>query len=374
MINLHPTYRRVFQWALMFEAVWWTVIATSWFTNSFEQIGLRFLYPNIFGVWIIIPMLFLITFWQWQWKSRLFAAYEGKGKTRMLWVSLSPLRAFLHYILLRSFVFFIVLAMAQPVGGSKKVNGSKRVLDLVICLDVSNSMNTVDISGKKVSRLTAAKNAIQELLNQLKGERIAVIIFANDAYVQLPLTMDYGAAKLFVPDIETSMITDQGTNIGAALELAQTQFKDTESGKAIVIITDGEDHERLYSQQIQTLREKRVELAFLGLGSTKGGLIPNDPYDPAQGYKRENGSAVVSRLNQAALKQMATDAGSILVLSDTEFPNVYDIATNFKNSANKQVKKIEFNVEKNYYFVPSLLAIGSLLIYLFLPYVARENT
>jgi Ca-activated chloride channel family protein len=95
-----------------------------------------------------------------------------------------------------------------------------------------------------VSRLKAAKNAIAQLLNQLKGERIAVIIFANEAFTQLPLTMDYGAAKLFVPDIETDMISDQGTNIGSAFDEALTQFKDEESGRAILVITDGEDHER----------------------------------------------------------------------------------------------------------------------------------
>lgn len=371
MIKLHPTYQRVWKWVLLSEALWWLVIGVLYLLDPLERTGIRLLHPEMLNLWLLIPLILGGSWLQWRWKSELFNRYSGLGNTRMLWVSLKPIRAFLHYFLLRTFVFMVILAMAQPVGGSRKVTGSKRMLDLVICLDISNSMNTKDMGG--ASRLTAAKHAINELLNQLKGERIAVIIFANDAYVQLPLTMDYGAAKLFLPDIETSMITDQGTNIGVALEVAQTQFKDTESGKAILVITDGEDHEKQYYEQLAKLKQQHVELAFLGLGSAKGGLIPNDPFDESAGYKREDGKAVVSRLNETALNRMANEAGGSLVISDKEFPNVYEIATGFKNSSNKQVKKIEFKVEQNFYFVPSLLAIALLIIYLFLPQLIKEE-
>jgi Ca-activated chloride channel family protein len=373
MIKEKNTYRRLVNLLVVSEAAWWVTVSIllGIIPRIYGEVSL--LHPEMLGLWAIIPVLGALTWIQWHWKARIYEEYSGYGSTRMLWVKFEPMKAFLHYFLLRSTYFFIVLAMAQPVAGSRKVNGSKRVLDLVICLDISNSMNTKDMGGNQSSRLTAAKQAIGELLNQLKGERIAVVVFANNAYTQLPLTMDYGAAKLFVPDIETSMISDQGTNIGRALEVAQDQFKDTESGKAILVITDGEDHEALWKEQLQTLKKKNVELAYLGLGSSKGGLIPNNPYDETEGYKREGGKAVVSKIDKKGLTRMAAASGSILVTSDSPFPNIYDIATKYKNSKNKQVLKVEFKVDKNYFYIPTTLALLCMICYFFLPIIINPN-
>lgn len=373
MIKEKNTYRRLVNLLVVSEAAWWVTTFTlfSIIPRIYKEVNL--LHPEMLGLWAIIPILGALTWIQWNWKSRIYEEYSGYGSTRMLWVKFEPMKAFLHYFLLRTTFFFIILAMSQPVAGSRKVNGSKRVLDLVICLDISNSMNTKDMGGNQSSRLTAAKQSIGELLNQLKGERIAVVVFANNAYTQLPLTMDYGAAKLFVPDIETSMISDQGTNIGRALEVAQEQFKDTESGKAILVITDGEDHEALWKKQVEELKKKNVELAYLGLGSAKGGLIPNNPYDETEGYKREGGKAVVSKIDKRGLTRMASASRSILVTSDSPFPNIYDIAANYKNSKNKQVLKVEFKVDKNYFYIPTTLALLCMICYFFLPIIINPN-
>ncbi|WP_343634616.1 VWA domain-containing protein [Fluviicola sp.] len=373
MIKGKSTYNHLVKLLAVSEAIWWSLVLICYVLVPFDSWGVKLLHSEMLGLWLLIPALAALSWIQWRWKARIYEQYSGYGSTRMLWVKFEPVKAFLHYFLLRSTYFFIVLAMAQPVAGSRKVNGSKRVLDLVICLDISNSMNTKDMGGNQSSRLTAAKQAIGELLNQLKGERIAVVIFANDAYTQLPLTMDYGAAKLFVPDIETSMISDQGTNIGRALEVAQDQFKDTESGKAILVITDGEDHEALWKQQLEKLKKKHVELAYLGLGSTKGGLIPNNPYDESEGYKREYGHAVVSKIDKQGLTRMASASGSILVTSDSPFPNIYDIATNYKNAKNKQVMKVEFKVDKNYFYIPATLALLCMICYFFLPIIINPD-
>ncbi|MDR0802330.1 VWA domain-containing protein [Fluviicola sp.] len=373
MTKKHSTYQHLVKLLLISEGIWWLLVLICCVVLPFGRWGVKLLHPEMLLLWIIIPILGVLTWLQWNWKSKIYQQYSGYGTTRMLWVKFEPVKAFLHYFLLRSTYFFIVLAMAQPVAGSRKVNGSKRVLDLVICLDISNSMNTKDMGGGQVSRLTAAKQAIGELMNQLKGERIAVVVFANDAYTQLPLTMDYGAAKLFIPDIETSMITDQGTNIGRALELAREQFKDTESGKAVLVITDGEDHENLWKKQLTELKKQHIELVYLGLGSAKGGLIPNNPYDVSEGYKRENGQAVVSRLDKKSLERMAAASGSILVVSNSAFPNIYNIAANYKNTKNKQVMKVEFNVDKNYFYIPAILALFCMICYFFLPILIKPE-
>lgn len=371
MIKAGNTYRQLVQYLLVCEVICWALSLSTFFILDAFQV--TYLHPECFYFLLVIPVFSVFTWRHWKRKDEIHQQYSGFGETRMLWVRFEPKKAFLRYFLMRSALFFTVVAMAQPAAGTHKVSATKRVLDLVICLDISNSMNTRDMGNGTVSRLTAAKNAIGELLNQVKGERIAVIVFANDAYTQLPLTMDYGAAKLFVPDIETSMISDQGTNIGKALEQAQQQFKDTESGKAVLVITDGEDHEALWRKQVEQLKEQQVELAYLGLGSSKGALIPNDPYDSSLGYKRENGQPVVSKLDHKSLQSMAAVSASKLLVSDQEFPTIIELVSAFKNVKHKQSLKVEFNVEHNYFFIPSLFALVCMLLYYFLPFFINQD-
>lgn len=371
MIKERSTYHRLVSYLLVAEVFCWVLTVSGYFI--LDALEVSYLHPECFYLLLILPVFAWLTWFQWKKKNQIYQQYTGFGDTRMLWVRFEPVKAFLHYLLLRLTLFFLIVAMAQPASGSHKVSASKRVLDLVICLDISNSMNAKDMGGAQVSRLAAAKNAIGELLNQVKGERIAVIVFANDAYTQLPLTMDYGAAKLFVPDIETSMISDQGTNIGKALEQAQLQFKDSESGKAILVITDGEDHEALWKTQVELLGKQQVELAYLGLGSSKGALIPNDPYDPSRGYKRENDQPVVSKLDSKALQSMASASGSKLVVSDSEFPTMVELVSDFKNTKHKQSVQVTFQVAYNYFFIPCIMALICMLMYFFLPYFTNSE-
>ncbi len=372
MTKKHATYHRLLQAVIVTELALWLLTFLVWFFFIRTSQSLSFLHPEYLWLWLAIPLFIGANLLQWNHKQKIYAAYSGYGATRILWVTFSFTKVFLHFILLRLTLFFLVVALAQPVAGSKKVKGSKRILDLVICLDISNSMNTEDMAGK-TSRLTAAKQAISQLMNQMAGERIAVVVFANDAYTQLPLTLDYGAAKLFVPDIETGMISDQGTNIGRALEVAQDQFKDEESGRALLVITDGEDHEQLWQEQTQILKEKKVQICYLGLGTSAGGVVPKDPLDDSNELIRENGQPVISKLDKSALKRMASQSGAELLVSSSAFPDMTSVARTFTNTKNKTVKSIEFNVDKNYYQIPLLIAIILFIGYLFLPYLFTEK-
>ena len=132
------------------------------------------------------------------------------------------------------------LAMALPTFGTKKEQSAIDKLELVICLDISSSMNTKDIS-KTISRLNISKRAINQLINKLNGERIGVCLFANNAFVQLPITNDYAAAKMFVKSIETSMISDQGTNINAALQMSMKMFSKEKITRCSVAASGGSD-------------------------------------------------------------------------------------------------------------------------------------
>lgn len=363
-------FRKLMQLTLVAEASFWGAVILLY--TFVKPRSMDFLHPGMFWFFLLIPVLFVVFVLRWQWKSKLYDTYRGMGKTRMIRVRFQPIRYFLQYFLLRCVVFFIVTAMAQPVMGSRKVKGSRRVLDLVICLDISASMNTMDIAPN-TSRLDVAKRGIIQLLNNLKGERISVVIFANEAYTQLPLTMDYGAAKMFIQEIETAMISDQGTNVGAALEVAQEQFRDSESGHAIVVITDGEDHEQQWRDQVAKIRESKVELSYYGIGTTKGGLIPNDPDDLSAGYKRENGVAVVSRLDQDGLRKMAAATNSNVEFSNAAFPDMTGLIAELSSVQNKTVKEMEFQIRHNYFQVPLFVAFCCFLAYLFVPLLVNRE-
>jgi len=372
MTNGSATYNRLLLLVAITEIILWGLFGISLMGDNFLMGSYTWLHPEYFWLLISIPILLGASILHWTHKDKLATTYGTATNTSILQIRFKTTRAFLHYLLLRSVFFFTVLALAQPVLGSKKVKGSQRVLDLVICLDVSNSMNVKDMSGD-ISRLNAAKNALMELLNGLHGERISLIIFANEAFTQLPLTQDIGAAKLFVPDIETNMVYSQGTNIGAAFELAKTQFKDEEAGRAILVITDGEDHEEAWKKNVRELAEKNVQFSYLGLGTETGGPVPKDPAYPEMGYKSQNGTTVVSRLNRSGIKAMASNSGGSVSFSSSGFPDLRELVKEFNSSKNKTIKEVSFDVAKNYYYIPLILAIACFILYLFLPHLVNRN-
>jgi Ca-activated chloride channel homolog len=365
-------YRQLVLWTLVAETILWA-IAGIFYATVFAGGGeLTFLHPGSFWLFLLIPAVLTVYLLRWRWKSELYENYRGMGRTRMLWMKFNPIRYFLQYFFLRNVLFFLVLALAQPAMGDRKVKGSRRVLDLVICLDVSSSMNTMDME-EGTTRLTVAKRGIIQLLNSLKGERISVVIFANEAYTQLPLTMDYEAAKLFLQDIETDMIQNQGTNIGAALETAQQQFIDSESGHAVLVITDGEDHEQLWREQINKIAAKDIELSYFGIGTEQGGLIPVDPHDPAAGYKQDGGTTIVSKLDVPALERMANASGSALSFASSAYPDMGQVVADLSSVKSKVVKNMEFTVQRNYYQVPLAIAFFCFLGYLFVPFFVNRS-
>jgi Ca-activated chloride channel family protein len=179
-------------------------------------------------------------------------------------------------------------------------------VDLMIALDLSNSMLAEDI---KPNRLERARQAISRLIDKLDGDRIGLVVFAGDAYVQLPITTDYSAAKLFLSTVNTDIIPSQGTAIGKAISLSMRCF-DMENGqnKAIIIITDGENHEDDAMEQTKLASEKGVFVHTLGMGLSKGGPIPvYNKYGNNTGYRKDKeGNTIISKLNEQMLQDIAS--------------------------------------------------------------------
>jgi Ca-activated chloride channel family protein len=276
----------------------------------------------------------------------------------------SNMNSFLRYFLFRNAIVFLVIALAQPVFGKKKAAGTVDDLELVICLDVSNSMNTKDISPD-ISRLDISKRAIVQLINNLHGERIGICLFANSAFVQLPVTRDYSAAKMFVSDIETAMISSQGTNIDAALKVSLEMFSKERTGKGIIMVTDGENHEKSPNKILEKIRKSKVQLSVLGIGTKRGGLVPKQPGRPELGYKKTaTGKAVLSKLNESFIRKIASKGGGKASLSSSEFPDLSALLTQINRMKRTKIDNLEFDIKQERYQVPLLISLVFWLAYL----------
>lgn len=207
---------------------------------------------------------------------------------------------------------FLILGLANPQIGSKLEEVKREGVDIIIALDVSNSMLAEDLSPNRLER---AKRAIEQLVDKLHNDRIGIIVFGGQAYTQLPITTDYAAAKLFLSTTSTDLIPTQGTAIGAAISLAMESFDfKNNSGKTIVIITDGEDHEGDVMEEIKSATEKQVVIHTIGMGSSQGAPIPIYKQGRQLGFKKDKeGNSVVTKLNEEMLAQIASTGNGIYV-------------------------------------------------------------
>ena len=199
----------------------------------------------------------------------------------------------------------IVVALARPQFGSKKETITRQGIEAVIALDISNSMMAEDIAP---NRLEKAKKIISRLIAKFENDKVGLIVFAGDAFVQLPITNDFISAKMFLETISPALISRQGTDIGGAISLAMKSFTNTEGvGKAIILITDGENHEGGAEEAAKLAADKGMNVYVLGIGSLEGAPIPADG---SNDYRRDKeGNVVVTKLNEQ-MAQTVAQAGN----------------------------------------------------------------
>jgi Ca-activated chloride channel family protein len=202
--------------------------------------------------------------------------------------------------------------MADPQMGSKTEEVKRKGADLMILLDVSNSMLAQDLAP---NRLENAKQAIAQLIDKMHDDRIGIIVFAGQAYVQLPVTTDYSAAKLFLNTINTNMVPTQGTAIGAAIDLGMKSFDfKNGTGKAMILITDGENHEDNAIEAATLAKNKDVAINVVGVGSAEGAPIPIYKDGQPAGFHTDSaGKPVVSKLNEDMCKDIAAAGNGVYV-------------------------------------------------------------
>ncbi len=217
----------------------------------------------------------------------------------------SATRPTIKFILLLFVLSLLILSLARPQFGSKLKEVKREGIEIIIALDVSKSMMATDMEP---NRLEQAKQAIHSMVSKMKNDKIGLIIFAGDAYTQLPVTADYASARMFLSTIGPDIVSRQGTAIGKAIELGIRSFTpNEESSKVIIVLSDGENHEGDAIETARAAREKGILVYTIGMGSPRGSLIPSNN---GSGFVKDNsGNPVTSRMNPDMLASIAQAGG-----------------------------------------------------------------
>lgn len=264
----------------------------------------RFEDPIYLYLLALIPLLALIRFFMVHQQKKRLRKFGDPELVRQLMPNVSRFRPMVKFYLLLGALALLIVVLARPQLGTKISHEKRTGIETIICMDISNSMLAEDVTP---SRLDRAKMMVENLVDHFTNDKIGLIVFAGEAFVQLPITSDYVSAKMFLSSINPSMLSTQGTDIAAAINMASHSFTQEENiGKAIIVITDGEDHEGGALEAAKEAKGRGMNTYVLGVGSPNGAPIPTGNGD----YMKDNsGQTVMSALNEDMCRQLA-DAGS----------------------------------------------------------------
>lgn len=282
----------------------------------------------------LIPALILLFIFFMNSKRGKLNKLGNKNLIKQLVPERSSFKNWLKFILMMLALVFLIMGAAGVLVGSRLEEVKREGVDIMIALDVSNSMKAEDI---RPNRLERAKQFITRLISQMGNDRIGIVVFAGNAYVHLPITVDHSAARLFLTSIDTDIVPRQGTDIGTALDLAVKSFGDSiTKHNAIIIITDGEDHEEHALGATKNATEKGITVHTVGMGSPEGVPIPVYSGGQRTGFlKDREGNTVLTRLNENILQQIASAGGGVYIRA-TNSGNELNVITNEINKMTKR--------------------------------------
>ncbi|MCA2005469.1 MAG: VWA domain-containing protein [Ignavibacterium sp.] len=337
----------------------------------------RFENPEYLNLLWMIPAIIVLFVWLYNRRKKILQDFADENLHRFIIPDHSNAKIKIKSALIIIVLTLLILAAANPQVGTKLQEVKQTGIDVFICLDVSLSMSAEDI---KPNRLEKAKYQISNLIQKLKGDRIGLVIFAGQAYIQFPLTTDYSAANLFLNAVDFNSVPQQGTAIASAINMAVQGFDTAATQKAIIIITDGEDHEGDIDAAIENAVDKGIKIYTIGLGSPEGVPIPiYDEQGNVRGFKTDNsGNTVLTKLNEQILKEIA-DKGDGTYYRGNNYEDyldkIYSDLSQLEKSEYGTKKVTDYESRYYYLLVPAMIL---LLIEIFIserksPFFVRLN-
>jgi len=331
----------------------------------------RFGSPLYFWLMLLIPVLVGLFILAHQWKQTALARFASLALMKRLTPEKLLQQQVLKWVLFLAFVFFAIIALSRPQFGVKTEVVERKGEDVMVALDISKSMLAEDIAPSRIER---AKFEIGRLIDMLKGDRIGIIVFAGESFVQCPLTLDYGAAKMFSSVLTTDWVQSQGTDIAGAINQSIEAFRQQKSkSRVLIILSDGEENEGDAEIAAKKAAELGIKIYTVGLGSESGVPIPVGKGKGNISYKKdENGDVVMTRLNSMMLEKIASEGNGKYFHAGTtlDMPAIYgEIAKMEKNELGTD----RMNIFEEQYQVFLAIALVFLLLEFFVPELARAE-
>jgi len=325
----------------------------------------RFELPKVLWLLALARVLVILHYISLYFKNKRLNKYANKHSLPQVYKGFSKNKSAFRFVLFLLGISFIIIAWANPQIGKNEKKMKTSGIDIMVCLDISNSMLAKDLSANK-NRLEVAKMAITQMLKKLKGDRVGVVVFAGSAYSYIPITNDYEYIKLEMMAINPGMLSAQGTAIGTAIETAMGSFEENKTNKAILIFTDGENHETNALKTIKEATKNGVKVYTIGMGTTKSVPIPKGKYGNDY-HKDKNGKTVLTKLNENMLKNLAKKGNGMYVRAKKTKVNTDKIIKDIdkiEKTAFKEKKFMEYEDRFQWFLAFGLLLfLGRELFY-----------
>ncbi len=325
--------------------------------------------PEYFILLVIIPIIWVAYFYMRIWQSKKQKALIDTRLQNKIVIERSRFKAFFKLILLSLALLFLITGLTNPKMGSKLETVKRRGVDIVFAIDVSKSMDAEDVPP---SRLEKAKRLVSKIVDNLVSDRIGIIAYAGEAYPLLPITTDYAAAKIFLQNMNTDLVSSQGTAIDDAIDLATGYFDEDDTNKILIILSDGEDHSQKAVDAAKQAAQQGVSIFSIGIGTQKGAVIPIKKNGSLYGYKKDkNGQTVMTRLNDNILKEIANISNGKYIDGHDTSKVVEYIKEALKNMDKRDFETTKFSEYKDQF--QWFLLAGLVFLVLYIIILERET-
>ncbi|MCB0792857.1 MAG: VWA domain-containing protein [Flavobacteriales bacterium] len=358
--------------SILVEFVLWAVMLTILFFVLHQVPAFRFERPKVLWAMCAGPVVLFLFLLDLRRRWRALQRFAGTAMLPRMVPGVVFGNSFLRYLFFRLGLLFLVIALAGPQFGTRIEEVKAKGVDVMVCLDVSNSMLCEDL---RPDRLELAQRALAQLIDHIHGDRLGIVVFAGDAFVQLPITADRSAAKLFLASVGTDLVPTQGTAIGAAIDLAARSFdKDSPTSKAIIVITDGENHEDDAEGAARHAMEQGIVVHTIGMGTVQGGPIPVRRGGQLSGFKKDkDGNTVVSSLDEGMLQRIAAAGKGAFVRATQTSTGINELVDELRKMDQTEIGTYRFAGHEDKYALPLAIAIGLFILSLLVPERGRSG-
>ena len=294
-----------------------------------------------FWLLAIVRVLLLLLIAALIWKKRKQSQFADKDLLKKLSPNQSVFKTILKIVVLCLAIACLTIALVNPKIGTKLETVKREGVDVVFAIDVSKSMLAEDVAP---NRLEKSQQLVTQIINSLASDRVGIIAYAGSAFPQLPITTDYASAKMFLQNMNTDMLSSQGTAINEAIQLAKTYYNDDEqTNRVLFIISDGEDHEGDSVNIAEEASEEGIRIFTIGVGTTKGGRIPIKRNGVVLNYKKDqNDQTVITRLQEETLKDIAKEANGEYIYNNITKETVEKVTEILQNMDKKEFEAKQF--------------------------------